>query len=376
MRGLSPHFSTMKKRHLISLLCFSLFMGCGEKTAHQSFRLDEKKLTVSNTFFSNKWNYLLDSKGQEILSFADLVTAKKITFHSMDSKISWSVDLKGLMKSTKERFIDYFPVSTDSIVLLSGGTNRIYLINRKAEILTKIDQSNLLLEGMEFGPPIYFEKDQLYYAMHHYPLIDLKTKNDLKVWDAEYLRKPIIAKTPVNFQGESPVQFGEKLLSRFNKDNALPAEGTYFYLNQSKMYYYSSYNDTLYSLTENRNIPLLKVKSRIGKIHVTVSTREQYNQNTDCINENFLKQSCISDVLHDNHRNLVYVIVRKPKVDDDFPFNLLVYDQNLKKLDEIEFDGKNHDPGGFTGKKGLYIERKTDKNSKQKSFDLFVYENH
>lgn len=366
----------MEKVSFAFIFCCSFLIGCGEKPAQQSFRLEEKKLTVSNTFFSNKWNYLLDSKGQEILSFADLVTAKKITFHSMDSKTSWSVDLKGLMKSTKERFIDYFPVSTDSIVLLSGGTNRIYLVNRKADILTKIDQSNLLLEGMEFGPPVYFEKNQVYYAMHHYPLTELNTKNDLKVWDAEYLRKPIIAKTPVNFHGEAPVQFGEKLLSRFNKDNALPAEGTYFYLNQSTMYYYSSYNDTLYSLTENRNIPLLKIKSRIGKIHVTVSTREQYNRNTDCINEHFLKQSCISDVLHDNHRNLVYVIVRKPKVGDYFPFNLLVYDQNFKKLDEIEFDGKKQNPRGFISKKGLYLQRKSDENSKQKSFDLFVYENH
>lgn len=374
MRGLSPHFSTMKKTDLIFLLCFSLFMGCGEKPAHQSFRVEEKKLAFSNTFSSDKWKYLLDAEGQEILSFADLVTAKKITFHSMDSKASWSVDLKGLMRSQKERFIDYFPVSTDSIVLLSGGTNRIYLINRKAEILIKLDQSNLLLEGMEFGPPIYVEKGQFYYALHHHPLTDLKTKDDLKIWDAAYLRKPIIAKMPVDFHGEPPVQFGEKLLSRFIKDGELPAEGTYFYLNQSTMYYYSSYNDTLYSLTENRNIPLLKVKSRIGKIHIPVSTREQYNQNTDCINANFISHSLIDDVLHDNYRNLMYVIVRKPKIEDYFPFNVLVYTKDFKKLDEIAFDGKHQKPRGFVGKKGLYVERKTDENLKQKSFDLFVYE--
>ncbi|MNK24847.1 hypothetical protein D3C87_431620 [compost metagenome] len=362
----------MKKLNFI--FCLSLLISCGEKTSLKALKLKEEKVTFSNTFPSDNWNYLLDAEGKEILSFADLVTAKKITFHSMDSKISWSVDLKPLMKSTKERFIAYFPVSTDSIVLLSGGTNRIYLINRKAKILKKIDQSNLLLEGMEFGPPIYLEKGQFYYALHHYPLTDLKTKNDLKAWDAEYLTKSIIARTPVNFHGEVPVQFGKELLSRFNQKDALPAEGTYFHLNQSKLYYYSSYNDTLYSLTRHQNIPLLKVTSRIGKIHITVSTREQYNQNTDCINENFIKQSCISDVLHDNHRNLVYVIIRKPKVNEYFPFNLLVYDQHFKKLDEIEFDGKNHEPQGFTGKKGLYLQRRFGENSKQKTFDLFVYE--
>ena len=367
----------MKKINLIiSFFFLILLLGCRDKTGNQSLKLEKKKLTFLNTFSSNKWIYLLDSKGKEYISFADFVTAKTITFHSINTKEKWSIELKDLMKSEKERFVSYFPITTDSIILLSSHTNKIYLINRQTKILKKIDQSKLLLDGIEFSHPIYFEKNHLYYAIHHSPLTSLRTKNDLKIWDAENLKKSIIAKTPINFHSTPPTQMGENLILRFMKSNQLPAEGTHFYFNKSKIYYYSAYNDTIYTITENTNIPLMKVKSNIGKAHVIASTREEYYKNTNCINEEYLKQSFICDILHDNNRDLMYVIVRKPKVDDYFPFNLLVYDKTLKKLDEIAFDGKEHEPYGFVGKKGLYLNRKSDQNPKQKSFDLFNYENH
>lgn len=363
----------MKSAFIFSFLLV-LLSGCDQKSKNNSFRLEEKALSFTTDFPAYNLNYFTDSNHTEFVSFADFVTAKKISFHSIDTKTKWSIDLKELIKTEKERFISYFPIATDSIILLSGNTNKIYLINRKAEILTKIDQSKLLVEGVEFGPPIYFEKNQLYYAVHHYPIEDLKTKNDLKKWDADYLKRAIIAKTPTNFRDSTPFYLGTNLISRFMKRDQLPAEGTHFFLNKSKIYYYSAYSDTLYSLTENGNIPLLKIKSTIGKIHVTASTREQYNKNTNCINEAYLKQSFICEVLFDNKRNLIYIFVRKPKNGKHFPFNILVYDQNFKKMNELEFDGIKYYTSGFVGEKGLYLLRDYNKRPNQKLFDLLSYE--
>ncbi|MNU95256.1 hypothetical protein D3C71_852670 [compost metagenome] len=351
-----------------------LLVGCNESNKNNSFHLEEKALSFTTDFPAYNLHYVTDSNHTEFVSFADFVTAKKISFHSIDTKARWSIDLKELMKSERGRFISYFPITPDSIVLLSGHTNKIYLINRKAKILKKIDQSKLLVEGVEFGPPIYFEKNQLYCAIHHYPIKNLKTKNDLKKWDAEYLKKTIIAKILINFHDSMSLNLGTNLISRFMKKNQLPAEGTHFFLNKSKIYYYSAYGDTLYSITENGNIPLLKIKSTIGKIHVTASTREQYNKNTNCINEAYLKQSFICDILFDNKRNLIYVFVRKPKNEKYFPFNILVYDKNFKKLNELEFDGKKYYTSGFVGEEGLYLLRNYNKRPNQKLFDLLSYE--
>ncbi len=363
----------MKFSILFGTLLF-LFVACNEINKNNSFHLEEKALSFTTDFPAYNLHYLIDSNHREFVSFADFVTAKKISFHSIDTKTKWSIHLKELMKSEKERFISYFPITTDSIMLLSSRTNSIYLINRKAEILKKIDQSKLLVEGVELGPPIYFEKNKLYYAAHHYPIGDLKTKNDLKKWDAEYLKKAIIAKTSINVHDSTPLYLGSNLISRFMKKDQLPAEGTHFFLNRSKIYYYSAYCDTLYSITEKGNIPLLKIKSPIGKIHVAASTREQYNKNTNCINEAYLKQSFICEILFDTSRNLIYVFVRKPKKENYFPFNILVYNPQFKKLAEKEFDGMKYYPNGFVGKKGLYLLRNYGKHPNRKLFDLLNYE--
>ncbi|WP_343603704.1 hypothetical protein [Fluviicola sp.] len=365
----------MKHILFFSIVFFVSQTGCQENQSKKVPNLQQKALHFRNDFTAYNLNYFTDSLKNEFISFADFVTAKKIHFHTIDGKQKWSIDLKQLMDSEKEKFIYYHVVSPDSILLLSKYSNRIYLINQKAEVLKKLDYSRLLMEGIEFVPPIYVQGNTVFHAFNNYPVKQLTTQEEQLNWELESFGKNCIAQTSLKDESQTPEYIGQNLFNRFIKRNEILADGVHFYLNQSKIYYHSAYSDTIYSITKDQIRPLFKVQSEIGKIFLKPSTRSEYVKNTNCINEAYLKQAFITSLLFDNRRNLIYVLVRKPQVGEHFPFNVLVYDQAFKKRDEFQFDGTQHHPNGFIGKKGLYLLRNYDKTPNQKSFDLLTYEN-
>lgn len=362
------------KQFLFFSLCFVFLVACQENHRKTAPNLQPKTLQFRNDFTAYNLNYFTDSFKREYVSFADFVTAKKIQFHTLDGKQKWSINLKSLMHSEKEKFIYYQVVSPDSILLMSKYTNRIYLINKQAEVLKKLDYSRLLVAGIEFVPPIYVHGKTVFHAFNKYPINTLSTQEEQVNWEYKSYQKGCIALTSLEDESRIPEYIGQNLFNRFIKRGEILADGVHFYLNKSKIYYHSAYSDTIYSISKNQVRPLFRVQSEMGKIYLTPSTREAYNKNTNCINEAYLKQAFITSILFDNDRNRMYVLVRKAQVGEHFPFNVLVYDQAFKKLDEFQFDGTKHHPNGFVGKKGLYLLRNYDKNPNQKSFDLLTYE--
>lgn len=359
----------------VTFVILLLFVsGCSQKDPGKTLRLKEELLTYENSFPAYNLAHFTNSDNQEFLSFADFVTHKQILFHALDGSKKWSVDVKPLMNREKEKFICYHIISADSILLLTKYSNKLYLIDRNATILKKFDYSGLLARGIEFAPLIYSENKFIYLTLNHYPVRRLNTPNDINEWSAQAMRQEQIGRLEIGKDDQTIAYFGKNLINRFLASEDIDAQGTYYVVNREKIYYFSPYTDTLYAIHENKTEPLVKITSQIGKIHVTPSTREQYNRDADCINKAYVQQAFICEVLFDNYSERIYVIVRKPKVDDYFPFHVLVYDTHFKQLEELKFDGMKHLPTGFVGKKGLYLLRNYDKNPNQKSFDLLTYE--
>lgn len=363
------------KSGFLFVILLGFLTGCDPGSKNKSFRLEVNALSFTTDFPSYNLNYFTDSQQKEFVSFADFVTSKKISFHSLDHAEKWSVSLDSLMNKEKERFIYYYVISPDSILLLTKQTNQFFLINRKAEVIRKIDFSKSQIQGIEFVPPIYFESNRICFAVNHYPVEKLNEAKEIGEWNALAMKLPQIGKLNPEKNPERVIYFGKNLVNRFLKPNNLDAQGTYFVINKEQVYYFSPYSDTLYLIHENKIEPLVKITSPLGKIHLTPSTREQYNQNAECINNAYIQQSFICEVLFDNKRELIYIFIRKSKTGKYFPFNILVYNQNLKKLNETAFDGMKYYPNGFVGEKGLYLLRNYSKHPKQKTFDLLDYEN-
>lgn len=363
----------MKIGFLLVILLVSL-IGCNQKHGKNAFRLQENALSFRTSFPAYNLNYFTDSQQREFVSFADFVTYKKMSFHALNSDETWSISLDSLMNAEKVKFVHYHIISPDSILLLTKYTNQFYLINRKAEVMKKINLSGLLIRGIEFVPPVYFGHNTISFAVNHYPTGKLSTQTEIDDWNARSMKMEQIGKLEIGTESGHPTYSGKNLISRFLHPNDLDAQGTYYIVNKQQVYYFSPYSDTIYLIHENRIEPLVKITSRIGKIHITPSSRKQYNENSNCVNEAYIRQSFICEVLFDDKRNLVYVFVRKPKDGKHFSFNILVYDRKFRKLNEVEFDGKNYYTSGFVGEKGLYLLRNYTKHPNQKIFDLLNYE--
>ncbi len=181
-----------------------LLASCSQSHQKELFRSEEKTLTFRTGFPAYNLNYFTDSQQREFVSFADFITFKKISFHSLNNNKKWSVNLGSLMDTEKVAFIHYRVISADSILLLTKNTNQFFLINRKAEVLRRTDFSKLLSEGIEFVPWVYFENQKLYFTVNHYPIKKISKKEEIADWNAHSMKLERIGK--LNYEKKKKIR--------------------------------------------------------------------------------------------------------------------------------------------------------------------------
>jgi len=314
---------------------------------------------------------------KEYIAFADFRTTKKIVLFDIQGKLLYAIPVDKLLENGKTILISFDIISPDSIALLTAYTNNVLLINSMAEMIYKKDYSPLLLEGIELWTPICFDKKFLRVCINYldHNLPKYPSKEDFVNSNARGLSFYNLMADTAFYTDAKPILQLDSIYCRFASEKQFTTEGNHILMLDSLNIFYSAYSDTLYVYNLAGQLKkTVVVKSDYTTTRINPITYEQYWQDNELLNRNFLKNGFIDKLLWDKYRNLYYCFVRSKMIEKKLPFSIIIFDKDFKKLDEIEMDYNKFYPTAFVGENGLYVKQAYNDDFKINKFTLFRYE--
>jgi hypothetical protein len=320
---------------------------------------------------------IIEYNNNEYVGFADFRTAKKISIFDINGKNSFSVLVDSLMINENTRFFSFCFVSIDSLALLSANTNKVIVVDTNGNTLYKKDFSPLILKGIELFPPFCLNKNNLKVGVNY--LENNLPKNPSKEDYINTNEKKIafynlLYDTAFYAKSEPLLQL-DSFYCRFGSKTQLLSEGKHILMLDSLNIFHSFYSDSLYVYdAKGKLLKTVCIKSKHTKVGVTPIAYEQYWADNELLNQNFLKNGFISDLLWDKYRNVYYCFVRSAMIDKKIPFSVIILDKDFNNLGETKFDYNKYHLSAFVGKRGLYIMQADNKEFGKYTFSIFRYE--
>lgn len=355
---------------IYSILTLTSCNRCKYKVESNSLLINTPKTCFSiRSFVKNnkKYFYTFDFSTLSSVFFFDSLGHRVDSLHLKSFERDNSCDLKDII------------ILDDNQYLLLADFNFFYVVNKKLKILDKFNffQNYELGEWLAPGQLFYCQKN-IYTAIIPKSSSESRKLKTMKEKNSESHHSPIISK--IELKRKKLTTIGRKANQRILRDYELNYTfPRYFVSSESEIIYYNQFVDTLFEIDQcNFKIrPIIKVESNIGeitlpKVHYSILLKGGGR----VVNKISVSNSFIDRLVQDSLRNIWYVIIRKP-IDNknNFPFNVLVYNNQWEKLDEIEFDSKKYRYNFFIAEKGLYIEKlNTNPASTVRKFDCLVYE--
>lgn len=361
----------MKKSFFISLTIL-LFYSCNNTKEDHKLIPSGEIVTFDIGFPVRHFEYFKEND-QEFISFVDFTTHKKIKVFSLDNQIRKEIPFNEIMKNDNVSFHSFYPITSDSLALLSKYTSKVYLINSKGNVILKKDYSKYLLKGIEMQPPLKIKNSILRTGVGVFPpgndtlseieLNKIKLSHYVIVEDTAFLSKA----NQLSFRMNN-------LYNRFTKDDEWPIETTRFVIADNWNIFYSSYSDSLYIFKKDYTMDrVVKIFSSFYNMEIRPIKMTEAQKDLDLPSKEAWNKSMLWYVQYDSNRLLYYCFIRGPHIDREFPFSILVLDENFNKLTEKKFSQKEYKPRGFVAEEGFYLERQQDDFTK-KTFELLNYE--
>src|SRR5690554_1799699 len=361
----------MKKSFFISLTIL-LFYSCNNAKEDHNLIPSGEIVTFDIGFPVRHFEYFKEND-QEFISFVDFTTHKKIKVFSLDNQIRKEIPFNEIMKNDNVSFHSFYPITSDSLALLSKYTNKVYLINSTGDGILKKDYSEYLLKGIEMQPPLKIKNSILRTGVGVFPpgndtlseieLNKIKLSHYVIVEDTAFLSKA----NQLSFRMNN-------LYNRFTKDDEWPLETTKINFLDNEIIFHSIFSDSLYIYNYDYQIKkVIKISSNFFEIDLTPTKIHDAQKDLDLPSWKAWNHSFLTSIFYNSTDKQYYCFIRGPHIDREFPFSILVLDENFNKLTEKKFSQKEYKPRGFVAEEGFYLERQQDDFTK-KTFELLNYE--
>lgn len=313
-----------------------------------------------------------EDSGRQFYYFYDLQTLNTVYIFNDLGRLHQEISLNEYSTSQTNDFSDILIEKIDDFFFLTKD-NKILRTNNQLAIKKSFSYFKEKQNGLRFAPFLYYNNYKISVAILSTWPVGVTFEND--TLSGEYLNsQPVIAK--INIENGVFQKMGEGILHRFLEP--LHNSGLVFYTSNKsgEFIYHSPFTDTIYQISRDNHIqPIAKIKSQIGDIICPKITTQQIIKDESFVKNTFISNTWINYVIIDDYSKLNYIIIRRPlEKFKDFPFNILIYDNNWKKLDELEFSGDTYKLNFLVTKDGLLMERSNNKSTKR-TFDCLVYHN-
>ncbi|AEA44216.1 hypothetical protein [Fluviicola taffensis] len=355
-------------KYLFTTLTICLLISCSTKNTtikHAHLQLKSPQ----------SWYNLYDfqENGLKYYYTYELLTGKKIIIYDEKGKLQNEIELTKFMEQNACELSAVFIESNKQFILLSKN-NHIFIVDADLKIKKEFSFSNFHYKGLHFNPPLFVSKNEIITAVS-------ATWPDGKKFDSDYSSNAHLHKQPkfvkINRTTGRVKTTGRDLIRRYLKPLNLDLQSVFYTCaKDSEIIYNSAFTDTIYHISRaGKTTSITRVESKIGTIISPAFLSKEIRKNPDMIRNTYVSNSWIYKVLIDDFQKLNYVIVRRPLEQfEDFPFNVLIYDENWEKLDELEFKGDTYRLNFLVTKDGLLMER-ANNNSEKRVFDCLEYTN-
>jgi len=294
----------------------------------------------------------------------------------MDGQHLFTIPLQQLMEAENERIISFDYVNKDTIVLLSKYTNKIFIVNYLGELIFKKDYSKFALKNIELYPPTKLLGKKIFLGAE-YQDIDLANSNVSPIEDYDRRNQsPQIFIDNNLFSSTYDVSLKLPFFySRFSKlAGAMNLEGNKFDFSPIQFSIHSIYSDSVYFIDENfNNLKPYCIKSDFFELNLKPISILKEMKESGAININTAKSNFVFSFNYDKYREVYYCMVRGAKEGEIYPFSIITYDHNMKKLDEQYFEPSKYKLSTFIAKDGLFVENRIE-DFKKRTFTGYRYE--
>lgn len=362
------------KKTLIFSLLFFLF-ACQQKVNNQLINTHQSIQLITGfpaRKFAREMVHFNDN-GKDYVAFANFSTYKKITVNSIDNKVHFSIPLEGIINREKTKFITFDILNLDTLCLLTKIQNTVYLVDRKGDIIKRKHYKTLNLRGIYLYPPFSLNKNILVAGIQWSPVSDTFTHLEWQHTNNHFFK--LFVDSSFN-KSKGTISFHlDSLYSRFTKDDEFSIDFNYYNpIDKNRFIFRSSSVDSLYVFDDHYKIDtILKVASKFFPIDHKPISDEYVETHGD--KSPYFKHSKITNVIYDNYRKYIYVVVVGQRTNTSpASFSIITYNAHFKKLNEQLIEGREFIPQLFVTSKGVYI-RKRKESLSSVTFTLFSYEN-
>lgn len=291
---------------------------------------------------------LLGDEGDAFF-FMDFKTRKILNEYNSEGKCIKTISIDSL---TKE--YGYFKscyVTKDEIMLLGEYSNQVIVLNREGKLMKHYDYRSLLDLGYELWPPMMERGGVLYVTSQSYNLNTGRNLSDC-----------IMMSCNLKEDNPYPKALIDSFYSRFLDHECFTVEFKHFECTDNYIMVTSYYSDSIYLYDySGRLVKAIHVQSKYYQTKAPTVTEKMFDTDADTINSNLRHNGHIYHVTYDRYRDVYYCIVcgAQDKT-GNYPFSIIVYDANFKKLLEQNFLTSKHSAWGlqyYVSAKGLYLSR-------------------
>lgn len=336
----------------------------------------------------------IELDGETYYCAADFMTHKKIILQGLESDKTFEVKLNQVIERG-EKIGSYDIVSLDTIYVITSYTNHLYCINSSGEIWKTVDLNPSLkgfydkdykLEISSNKSPFSFKDTSLIFLLSH-NLLNGDYDNLVDVWHKKNLDSlPQLIKIDNIYADTLVTTFsGYKFYSNFIEPKYCQSEMLKLSFENKQLVLKSGYTDTLYFFSPDSLILVnkLKINSEYSKVFVKPITLEENSEYKDLHNVNYNTQGQIYNFKYDEFNDKYFCsVVHDPIIEGDYmrPMSIIIFDGDLKKIEEIQLDtSKYYSKLLFINEGNLYISNakkcKDDEDYFRKNtFSIFRYE--
>ncbi len=318
------------------------------KKVNATLLLTKAEQYYFNTGFNrSELPYFFKDNDFDYVAYPDFMTHKKIIIHSLSKNIKNEIPLNAIINK-KEKILSYDIINLDSILVMSGYTNHLYLLNNQGEIKKIIDFNPYLEKfynlNYTFEMSGVFNNFMYNDTMLIISLTSYKKYENFK-FDTYYEEiyqdsLPYFFKVDNIYKDTLNTSFGlYKFYNNFTKKEDFSLEIKQWSFVNGNIFVKSLFTDTVYVINPKK----LKIKDRFvlkstkikEKIKATPITIKEKMSGSDH-NKNNNSFPCVSSAFFYDKKNKIYFAGLSQKSP---PKNtILLLDSNFNYLTEIRID--------------------------------------
>lgn len=371
---------------IIVLFCVSFTSCAPDKKYVYSFA---PLRTIDFTIGFNTWDANCENIDSiEYISFADFRTNQKIILSTV-SGINPEMIIIPLDSFLNKGFqiTSYEIINRDTLLLVEDYARRVFHLDFNGKLIKVYDFNEACAAPVSFdlyssrmGVGSEGKGDLIFHCMFnsYNDLTGNNYRNNMELLINEQRKSPYFFRVNDLFSDSITYDFGlDNFYARFTNSSDLFFESPHYLLNDSLIYVFSNYSDTLYVLDalDLKIKQLHQIKSDYSEIGYQPATLEGRKLDPNLVNDLGRAKGFIQQIEIDQHKGLVYVLVLHEMLEASSdirrikPWSILIYDMSFQKLGEVKMDEKKYGSFMISTKEGLLIS-----NAPTKQNDTDFYE--